>query len=82
MVKNKTKNKSKRTRKKREFITMVFENPRMIKRTYATILGKRIRERRLVKIAEIVIHKQEKKVDAIIYHDVKADVPIVLYTTK
>jgi hypothetical protein len=80
MVKNKTKNKSKRTRKKREFITMVFENPKILKRTYATMLGKRIRERKLIKIAEITIYKQEKKVDSVIYHDIKADVPIVLFT--
>jgi hypothetical protein len=75
----KTKNKSKKS--KREFITMVFENPKILKRTYATMLGKRIRERKLIKIAEITIYKQEKKVDAVIYENsIKTDVPIVLYT--
>jgi len=77
----KTKNKTKKKRNlKREYVTLIFENPRMIKRTYGLFLGKRVKERRLVKIAEIVIHKQEKKIDATIYHNVKADVPIVLYT--
>jgi hypothetical protein len=78
----KTKNKSKRTRKKREFITMVFENPKILKRTYGLFIGKKIRERKLIKIAEITIYKQEKKIDAIIYNnnDVKTDIPVVLYT--
>jgi len=81
MVKTKNKSKKSRTRKK-EFVTLIFENPKIVKRTYGLFIGKKIREKRLVKIAEVTIYKQEKKVDATIYHNVKADVPIVLYTTK